>query len=94
MTTPEPVQPLVVDELDDEICLFRPDVDEVLVLNATAADIWRLLDGRTSTDEIAGLLATAYGADPGTVLADVRAVVADLAARGFVVAHSAAAARS
>ena len=84
------MQPLVVEELDDELCLFRPDVDEVLVLNATAADIWRLVDGRTGTDEIAALLATAYGADAGTVLADVRAAVADLVARGFVVAQQAA----
>lgn len=85
MTAPlVPVQPLVVEEIDDELCLFRPDIDEVLVLNTTASDIWRLVDSRTGADEIAEVLATAYGANRGQVLSDVRATVADLSARGFL----------
>lgn len=80
-----PVQGLVVEDVGEEICLFRPDVDEVLVLNATAADTWRLLDGVCGVEEVAACLATAYAADLTTVLRDVRAVVGDLQVRGFVV---------
>lgn len=82
---PRPAQNLVIEEVGDEICLFRPDIDEVLVLNATASDVWRLLDGSSDVDAVAGHLARVYSADPAKVLDGVRAVVDDLSARGFVV---------
>lgn len=77
---------LTVEEVGDEICLLRPQDHEVLVLSTSAADVWRLIDGSTSVEEVSADLATAYAADPATVLADVQAVVEDLRARGFVVA--------
>lgn len=85
MTAPlEPAPTLVVEDIGDELCLYRTDVDEVLVLNSTAADVWRLVDGRACAQEIVEHLATAYGADAGVVAADVERLVDDLRARGFL----------
>ena len=81
-----PVEPMSVDELDDELCLYRADVDEVLVLNPTAADIWRLIDGTVTADDIVAILTVAYAADPVRVRSDVERTIADLQDRGFVMA--------
>ena len=79
-----PVEMLSVEELDDELCLYRADVDAVLVLSPTAADIWQLIDGEASVDDISATLAVAYAADPTVVRSDVLRTVADLRDRGFL----------
>jgi hypothetical protein len=82
---PAPARSVTVEELDEELCLFRPDIDEVLVLNGPAGDVWRLADGATSVADIVSLLATAYGVPLERLAADVEAVVADLTNRGYLV---------
>jgi hypothetical protein len=81
--TPNP--DVVVEEIDDDVCLYRPDTDEVLVLNHTAADVWRLADGSLSTDELVATLARAYAVAPDQVHHDVEAVLENLRERGFLV---------
>ena len=82
---PIPAPGVVVEDLDDDVCLYRSDIDEVLVLNQSAGDIWRLADGDRSVEAIATRLADVYGTDETTVRTDVQAVVADLLARGYLV---------
>jgi hypothetical protein len=82
---PIPAPGVVVEDLDDDVCLYRSDIDEVLVLNQSAGDIWRLADGARSVDAIAIRLADVYRTDEATVRTDVQAVVADLVARGYLV---------
>jgi Coenzyme PQQ synthesis protein D (PqqD) len=82
---PVPAENIVAEDLDEDICLYRPDIDEVLVLNQTAGDVWRLSDGQLSVSAIAATLAHAYAAEPTDLQADVRAVVDDLAGRGYLV---------
>jgi Coenzyme PQQ synthesis protein D (PqqD) len=60
-----------------------PDVCE---LDQAGAEIWAGLDGHRSVAELAGAIAAEYGADPGEVGTDVGALLAELAAGGFVVA--------
>jgi hypothetical protein len=79
---------VVVEDLDDDICLYRPDIDEVLVLNASAGDVWRLADGELTVPEIAERLATVYGLAAGSLDADVRSAVDDLEARAYLVERS------
>ena len=86
---PIPAPGVVVEDLDDDVCLYRSDIDEVLVLNQSAGDIWRLADGDCSVETIATRLADVYGTDEATVRTDVQAVVADLVARGYLVEQSA-----
>ena len=47
-------------EVKGDISLFDARRNHVLVLNATASDIWRLCDGEQTVDEIVELLASAY----------------------------------
>ena len=86
---PEPAPDVVVEDLDDDVCLYRSDIDEVLVLNQSAGDVWRLADGQLTVAAIAAQLAAVYQADTATVQADVRTVVDDLAARGYLVERAA-----
>ena len=82
---PIPAPGVVVEDLDDDVCLYRSDIDEVLVLNQSAGDIWRLADGGRSVETIATRLADVYRTDQATVRADVQTVVTDLVARGYLV---------
>jgi hypothetical protein len=81
--TPNPT--VVIEEIDDDICLYRPDTDEVLVLNHTAADVWRLADASVTADELVTTLARAYAMPPEQVHDDIVAVLNDLHERGFLV---------
>jgi hypothetical protein len=82
---PAPAPNVAVEDLDDDVCLYRSDIDEVLVLNQSAGDVWRLADGKLTVDAIAQQLAAFYSIDEATLRADVRTVVDDLAARGYLV---------
>ena len=62
-------------EIDGRISVYAPGEQQVLLLNDTASDVWRLLDGENDLEQITALLATAYGVDPGTIAEDVRAAV-------------------
>ena len=86
---PRPAPEVLVEDLDDDVCLYRSDTNEVLVLNQSAGDVWRLADGELTVEEIAGRITEAYELPPGHVDADVRHIVADLAGRGYLVDESA-----
>lgn len=78
-------QPQVLEtEMDQDISLYDPRDEKVTVLNVTAGDIWRLLDGETTLREIASLLARAYDADEEEVQGDVVRTVDELAAEDLV----------
>ena len=76
---------VVVEMVDDELCLYRRGSTEVALLNRTAAEIWELVDGVQTADEIAVLLARSYEQDVYAVSIEVRGVLTDLLDRGFVV---------
>ncbi|NED95107.1 PqqD family protein [Phytoactinopolyspora alkaliphila] len=65
-------------EIDGDVTLFHAETQEALVLNATASDVWRLLDGERSVDEIVKALAPAYAADAVVVRAGVESALAQL----------------
>lgn len=73
-------------ELDGDISLYDPATRNAAVLNGTASDVWRLLDGEHSLDEVVGLLAAAYQVEGAAIRADVERVVGDLVAAGFLAA--------
>jgi hypothetical protein len=81
---PLPAAGVEVEDLDDDACLYRPDIDEVLVLNRSAADVWRLADGTRTADEISDMLARAYQTNPDDVRPDVESVLGDLSVRGYL----------
>jgi hypothetical protein len=71
-------------ELDGDISLYDPAGQQAVVLNSTASDVWRLLDGEHSLEEVVGLLAAAYGIDPDAIRSDVVRTVATLTEAGFL----------
>jgi hypothetical protein len=71
--------------LEAELCLYREADAEVLVLNHTAADIWRLCDGTRTRALLVEDLALAYGEAAERIGEQVDAVLDDLLARGFLV---------
>jgi hypothetical protein len=75
---------IVEERVDNEICLYQPSTDDVVVLNATATDIWELIDGATSLAQLTSELATAYGVAHLEIADDVARAVADLLRQGFI----------
>ena len=75
---------VTVEELDDGVCLFRATDDEVLILNSTAADIWRLAGDASDVDKLCRLLAEAYGTETAAIEADVRRILNELAGKGYL----------
>jgi hypothetical protein len=80
---PQPVADVVAEDLGEDICLYRA-TDEVLVLNQTAADIWRLCDGESSVPQIIQTLADAYQTPRDAVRSDIDTVITDLLERGYL----------
>lgn len=62
-----PAPHVVESEVDGSISLYDPEAEEVLVLNETASDVWRLSDGSETLDQIVKLLARAYGVEPSEI---------------------------
>lgn len=71
-------------EIGDDISLYDPHGEQITVLNTTASDIWRLLDGHTSIDEVTELLARAYVVTPESIRADIARAVHQLAEQELV----------
>jgi hypothetical protein len=82
---PQPASGVVVEDLDDSVCLYRVDIDEVLVLNESAGAVWRLADGDLTLDEIVERLAGEYDVPGDGMHADVVRVLDDLTERGYLV---------
>jgi hypothetical protein len=81
---PQPTADVTAEDLDSDVCLYRSDIDEVLVLNQSAADVWRLADGTATVAEIITRLAAAYQVAVDVVAADAHAVIDDLTTRGYL----------
>lgn len=75
---------IIETEIKGDISLFDAKTNQVLVLNGTASDVWRLCDGEQTFDQIVGLLARAYGRPADDLRPDVEATVARLIAEGFL----------
>jgi hypothetical protein len=67
-----------------ECVLLHAAEGRVLALNPLGAALWELLDGQRDAEALAGIVSQATGAEPLLVEADVRALLAKLAAEGFL----------
>lgn len=66
-------------DVDGEITLFHEPTQTALVLNGTASDVWRLLDGRRTIADIVGELSRVYTADTDTIRSGVHVALRQLA---------------
>ena len=79
-----PVAHLLETEIDDEISLYDPRTEQVVVLNKTASDVWRLSDGESDLDEISRLLASAYGVDVDQIRGEVKETIRSFVEHGLL----------
>lgn len=77
-------------QVGDEVVLFDPRSRRCYRLNPPAAAVWQALEGAASEAEVVAAVAARFGVAPPVVAADVRALLAELAAQGLV-AHELAA---
>ena len=80
---PPPVH-IIETEIKGDISLFDAERNQVVVLNSTASDVWRLCDGEHTLDEIVALLASAYGTTPEAIKDNVTTTIEQLAGEGFL----------
>ena len=71
-------------EIDEDISLYVPQTEQVIVLNGTASDIWRLADGSHTIGEVIELLASSYGVSAESITADVEKTVDELSEAGLI----------
>jgi Coenzyme PQQ synthesis protein D (PqqD) len=71
-----PPRPHIIEsEIGDEISLYDPTTERVVVLNTTASDVWRLADGEHTVPEVVAMLARAYQVDPASIRDEVQSTV-------------------
>ena len=80
-----PAARIIEREIAGCLALFHPDTAEVLVLNETASDVWRLIDGELTLESIVLALARTYGVEAGAIRDDVGRTVDFLRNNGFLV---------
>ena len=75
---------MVESEVDGRVSLYDPQSEEVLVLNESASDVWRLSDGSQTVDQMIALLAKAYGVEPVAIGDEVVETVRGFRERGLL----------
>ncbi len=65
----------VVEEMDDEILLYRPSTHKAIHLNETAAAIWKLCDGTRTVKDIVECFLAAYPNAASSVSHEVQEAV-------------------
>ena len=75
---------IVATDIDGDISLYDPSTEQVMVLNATASDVWLLSDGEHTLPEMVELLAGAYGVKPDDIKEEVKSTVASFIESGFI----------
>lgn len=79
-----PKSQIIETEVNEDISIYDPETDAVMVLNATASDIWRLSDGEHTFSEIAALLASVYQVEAKDIEEEVEETVSQFAENGFL----------
>lgn len=72
------------DGADGWTLLVNPETAGAMAVNQTGALVWKLVDGRRTTEEIAAALRDRFPDAPDAVAEDVRALLTKLAEEGFI----------
>jgi hypothetical protein len=79
-----PAPHILASELDGDISLYDPVRSNVHVLNSTASDVWRLLDGEHTLDEVVEMMARSYEVDRSDIRAHVARTIDVFTDRGLL----------
>src|SRR4029453_7592449 len=80
---------LVVEEMDEEILLYRPTTHHAIHLNGTAAAIWKLCDGTRTMKDVIDCLVVEYPDSESKISHEVRQTIDQLLREGALVEQSA-----
>lgn len=81
---PIPNPAAMFQEVVDEAVLVNADTGTSMALNRTGIQVWQLIDGKRSLEDIATEIKARYKNAPETVYDDIKALVDMLAEDGFV----------
>lgn len=67
-------------EGDEEVILYNPDIDDFVLVNSSALEIWKFIERPRSVEEICAYLMASYEERPEreAVLQDIRSFLDDL----------------
>lgn len=82
---PRAREDLLFRQVDDDWVLYDPAVNELHVLNLSAALVWSHCTGEHAPAEIAAALRSTYGLEPARAEADVDAALARFRKAGLLV---------
>lgn len=71
-------------DVDDEIIIMRLDNGELLTLAGTAADVWRLIDGRRDRTALLSALAEQFPGDEQRIAAEIDEFLLRLKVNGLL----------
>lgn len=71
-------------EIDGDITLFHTRTNSAVILNGTASDVWRLLDGQRMAEEIVSALISVYDVAPATLAEGVENALQQFSDHGLV----------
>lgn len=71
-------------ELDGEMVLLNLENGDYVALNDAGMEIWKLLEGNRSVEELAQDLEAAYSIPAATALKDTLAFLGNLQSKGFI----------
>jgi len=78
--------PVVVfrEEFDDWAVLFNPDTADAAGINPVGCEVWKLLDGRHTIEDIIVSIRDRFEDVPGTAADEIVSFIKELEQRGFV----------
>jgi Coenzyme PQQ synthesis protein D (PqqD) len=79
-----PLSHVLEEELGDEIVLYDSENEQLVSLNESAADIWRLCTGEFTVEDIVQRIAVFYGVDVDEVREPVEEAIEALAVNGLI----------
>lgn len=71
-------------DIDGIITVYAPATAQVLVLNETASQVWRLADGHRDVTDLTADLAELYDTTSDAIATDVRAAVHSFVDAGLI----------
>jgi len=78
----------VVEEMGDEILLYRPSTHKAIHLNETAAVIWKLCDGTRTVKDLVDCMLAEYPSAQSSIPHEVQQAIEFLLRDGALVEHS------
>ena len=79
-----PASHILETEIGDEISLYDPHTEQVMVLNQTASDVWRLSDGECDLEDIVRLLAAAYRVESDQIRNEIEHTIRSFQEQGLL----------